>query len=232
MVSRNKKGGLLIILVMIVTALSGSIALAGGKVGIYVMHMSPNGSEAENYSAPGWGFGFHAIVPVPQVHNFLAGHIGGEYVNLLRETTEFRDRITQLRIEQQTEQDYFRLYLGGRVGGHGNGFIRPFAGLNFAVVYYSIRTDVVVPDDDDRENEIRQHLRRKEHWVAGYDFSLGADLNFSNTIAIEGGVRYLKSLSLPQQLAEDAVKISPEYFQIYIGAGVSFSWIKKISSEE
>jgi hypothetical protein len=156
----------------------------------------------------------------------VAGVGGLEYVNLLSATTQFRDRVTGLRVEQQTEQGYFRLFLGGQVGGHGNGFLRPHAGINLAFVYYSISTDVVIPDDRNRENEIRQSLRSEGNVIFGYDITFGLDLNFSNTIALDGGVKYLKSFSVPQQLGEGSVRVHPYYLQIYFGIGVSFDMIR------
>ena len=60
----------------------------------------------------------------------------------------------------------------------------------------------------------------------GYDFTLGIDLNFSNSIVVDGGVRYVKSFSVPQQLAEGSEKINPQYFQVYVGAGITFDFIK------
>lgn len=220
------------IMALVVLSIVFSDATAGGKVGIYLIRMEPDGKDAENYSRPGWGGGLHVVVPVPQLRNGLAGVIGFDYVNLLSETTEFRDRITGLRVEQQTSQDYIRSYIGSQVGGHGNGFIRPHAGINLALIYYGINTDVVIPDDSDRENEIRQNLRKEERWVFGYDITLGVDLNFSNTIALDGGVRYLKTFSLPQQLGENSVRIHPQYFQVYIGIGMSFRMISEYEPPE
>jgi hypothetical protein len=206
--------------------------LAGGKVGVYGIRMVPSGDDAEDYSRPGWGGGLHLVAPVPQLHNLLAGTAGIEMVNLLSRTVEFRDQITGLRVEQQTDQNFFRIYLGGQVGGHGNGFIRPHAGINLALSIYNYDLDVVVPDDSDREDDIRQNLDQESEVVFGYDVTLGVDLNFSNTIVLDGGVRYLKSFSVPQQLADDAETIHPQYFQIYLGVGVAFEMIRKHSSSE
>ena len=204
-----------------------SDATAGGKFGIYGIHMEPDGKDAENYSRPGWGGGLHVVVPFPKLRNGVAGVAGIDVANLLSETTIFIDNVTGFVVEQQTSQDYIRTYVGSQVGGHGNGFIRPHAGINLALVYYGIKTDVVVPDDSNRENEIRQNLRKEERWVFGYDITLGVDLNFSNKIALDGGVRYLKTFSLPQQLGENSVRIHPQYFQIYVGIGVSFQMMSK-----
>jgi hypothetical protein len=156
------------------------------------------------------------VVPVPQLLNFFGGTIGFEGINLLSETVTFRDQVTGLRVEQQTSQNYYRLFISGQVGGHGKGFFRPHAGINLAVVFYGISTDVVIPDDEDREKEIRQKLRGEHHAVFGYDITLGLDLNFWNKWNLDGGVRYLKSLSLPQQLGEGSEKIHPEYLQVYL----------------
>lgn len=199
--------------------------VAGGKVGLYGLYMIPYGSDAKEYSRPGWGGGLHVVLPVPQLSNVLAGVVGLEATNLLSQSTTYRDRTTFLRVEQQTSQNYFRLYLGGQVGGHGNGFLRPHAGANIAVVYYHISTDVVVPDDYNRENEIRQSLRDEGKFSFGYDFTFGLDLNFNNTIALDGGVKYLKSFSVPEQLGEGSVRIHPQYFQIYLGIGASFDML-------
>ncbi len=215
-----------VLFAIVFSTLGISETVGGGKVGIYGIRMVPRGEGAKSYSRPGWGGGLHVVVPVPLLSNMLAGVGGLEIINLLSETIEFSDNITGLRVEQQTSQNYGRIFVGSQIGGHGNGFVRPHAGLNVALVLYSINTDVVIPDDFDREKEIRQNLSSKTHAVFGYDITLGVDLNFSNKIALDGGVKYLKSFSVPQQLGEGAVTIHPEYFQIYFGVGASFDLIK------
>jgi len=211
--------------IIVLSFLYNPKAVAGGKVGIYGIHMVPYGIDAQSYSRAGWGVGFDAVVPLKSSYNILAGTAGLEIVNLLSESETFQDRTTGLKVDQQTDQNYIRLFLGVRVGGHGDGFLRPHAGVNIALVYYNISTDVVVPDDYNRENEIRQNLRTEGRAVFGYDLSMGLDLNFSNSIALDGGVKYLSSLSVPQQLGEGSVKIHPQYFQIYFGIGISFDYI-------
>jgi len=210
---------------IVFSSIGFSEAVAGGKAGIYGIRMVPRGAGAKTYSRAGWGAGLHVVVPVPQLSNMLAGVGGVEFINLLSETIEFTDFVTGLRVEQQTSQDYGRIFIGSQIGGHGNGFVRPHAGLNVALVIYQISTDVVIPDDFNREQEIRQNLRTENHAVFGYDITLGIDLNFSNKIALDGGVKYLKSFSVPQQLGDGAVTIHPEYFQIYFGVGASFDLI-------
>ena len=216
-----------ILVVTVMVSAACSDAVAGGKLGLYGVRMVPRGADAEDYSRPGWGGGVHAVVPVPQLSNVLAGVAGFEIINLLSETVEFRDRVTGLRVEQQTNQNYWRFYIGSQIGGHGKAFFRPHAGLNVAFVLYEIGTDVVVPDDSDRENEIRQKLCSEEKTVFGYDITLGIDLNFSNKVSLDGGVRYVKSFSLPQQLGEGSEKIHPQYFQTYLGIGISFDTLKR-----
>lgn len=197
--------------------------IAGGKAGLYGIYMVPDGKDAENYSRPGFGLGVHIVIPAPQLANILAGTAGFEFINLLSKSIDLHDPYTRLRVEQNTDQNYMRLYIGGQVGGHGNGFLRPHAGMNLALIYYNISTDLVIPDDYG-DNEITQNLESEGHVVFGYDFTLGLDLNFSNKFMIDGGVRYLKTFSVPQQLGEmDSEKIHPQYFQIYLGVGVGIN---------
>ena len=210
-----------IFIIIIFISFTLSDAIAGGKAGVYGIYMVPRGEDAENYSQPGLGFGFHIVVPVPQLANILAGTVGLEFINLLEQTIDLRDRTTGLWVEQKTSQNYFRLFLGGQIGGHGNAFFRPHAGMNVALVVYSISTDLVVSDSWD-EDEIIQNVSNESHVVAGYDITLGIDLNFSNKFAIDGGIRYVKSFSVPQQLGAGSVKIHPQYFQVYLGIGLGF----------
>lgn len=204
----------------ILTAASG-----GGKVGIYGVHMIPYGDNAKDYSRAGLGGGIHVVLPVPQLFNLFAGVAGIEYVNLLSGKVSSIDPVTRLRVDQETSQGFMRIYIGGQVGGHGDGFLRPHAGVNIALENYSYSIDVVVPDDYNRENEIRQSLHDEARWVFGYDLTLGLDLNFSNSIALDVGVRYVKSFSVPEQLGAGSVRVYPQYYQVYLGIGVSFDML-------
>lgn len=212
----------LMLLILLALTLAATGLSAKGKLGIYGIRMVPDGDDAENYSRPGWGIGIHGVLPMPRPFHLVAGTVGLDFINLLDETVEFRDRITQLRVEQQTNQYYARLVLGGQLGGHGRGFIRPYAGVNLAFILYGIDTDVVIPDDSDRENEIRQDLESRTEFAIGADITLGLDLNVSKRVVIDGGVRYLHTFSVTQQLGDDAETIHPRYFQIFLGVGLSF----------
>lgn len=209
--------------IVIMILLSASDAFAGGRVLLYGARMIPFGNDATTYSRAGYGAGAQIILPVPALFEVFAGVGGIEYVHLLSKTQSFIDRQTGLRVDQETSQGNFRLYFGGQVGGHGNGFLRPHAGLNISLTDYSFAVDVVVPDDYNREQEIRQNLRNEQRWVFGYDMTLGLDLNFLK-FSIDGGVRYVKAFAVPQQLGDGSVQIYPNYFQVYIGAGIPISF--------
>lgn len=199
---------------------------AGGKLGIYGLRQVPDGDDAEDYSKAGWGGGIHVVAPLPQLHNIFAFAGGFEITNLMNKTIVFYDPYLGDDIEQQTDQNIFRVFFGGQVGGHGNGFIRPHAGINLSLSIYNIRTDAVVKDNIG-EDEIRKELYEDTEVSVGTDITLGCDLNFSNGIALDGGVRYLKSFSVPQQLGGQSEKIHPQYFQVYLGIGVSFAMLSK-----
>jgi hypothetical protein len=213
------------LLFLLLSLLLSSAAVAGGKVGLYGVHLTPYGEDAKDYSGPGWGFGMHAVFPVAQLAELLAGTVGVEYTNLMSATLSTYDPVTGLRVDQETSQGIFRFFLGAQFGGHGNGFLRPHAGANIALEYYSFKVDIVVPDDYNREREIRQSLTDAGQVVFGYDLTLGLDLNFNNGIALDGGVRYIKSFSVPQQLGPGSVKVYPNYFQVYLGIGASFDML-------
>ena len=77
----------------VILFLFSSNIFAGGKVGIYGIHMVPRGDDSKNFSRPGYGLGIHLVVPLPQLLNFVAGTAGFEGINLLNETTTFRDHL-------------------------------------------------------------------------------------------------------------------------------------------
>ena len=205
---------------VLAVVLGAALAHADGKVSLYTLRMDPSGQDAKQYSRGNWGGGLSATFAVPQVANLIAGTVGFEYVNLLSDDLAMQDPVTLLRVEQQTRQHYARLYLGPEFGPHGDGFLRPHAGANLAAVFYGIHTDVVVPDDVNRENEIRQNLKSENRVAMGYDVNAGLDLQVRG-FSLDGGVRFLKSFNVPQQLGPGSVTIHPGYFQFYFGVGVS-----------
>jgi hypothetical protein len=207
--------------------LSAEIAFGSGKVGIYAIRMIPYGNDAEKYTRASWGGGLHAVFPLPVVSHLFAITGGLEIVNFLEKKIELREPVTGIRVDQKTSQDFVRLFVGGQIGGHGNGFLRPHAGISLALVHNQFSIDNVIPNDNDPNNPITQNVKEVNSTVFGYDFNLGLDLNFSNTVALDGGVKYVKSFSVPQQLGDDAAKIYPQYFQVYFGIGVSFDVFKK-----
>src|SRR2546423_7813962 len=168
-----------LIVVTILTAMTllvPSIVSAGANVSFYGVHMDPAGQDARDFSHASYGGGVHASFPVPRLANLLSGSLGVEVVNMLSETHQLQDAQTGLRVEQQTSQNFFRLFLGSEIGPQGSGFFRPHLGAHVAVINYDISTDVVVPDDSNREKEIRQNLSSQNRTVFGYSFSADTDL--------------------------------------------------------
>jgi hypothetical protein len=217
---------------MLILALSGSRAIAGGKVALAVFSMKPYGIDAKKYSGENWGGGAYAVIPIPQSYNVLAGVVGLEYVNLLSKSFDDVSYIAGVPFPytQETNQHYFRFYLGPQVGGHGKAFFRPHAGLNFALIHYGISTDVVVHGDT---SDIRKNKDSENHVVFGYDLSMGLDLNFDNKISLDGGVKYVKSFSVPQQLGDqESVRIHPQYVQIFLSIGVAFDVFHDVRKDE
>jgi opacity protein-like surface antigen len=215
-ISSNRRPALLLILILVLPLVS---ALAGNRVLIYGLRQIPFGNDATTYGRAGYGVGGQIIVPVPPLMNLLALVGGVDYTNLLSKTVTVTDPKTLLRVDQETSQAILRLYVGGEIGAHGNGLLRPHAGMNIGLTSYTYSIDVVVPNDYQREQEIRQSLKDESRWVFGYDLSLGLDVNFQS-VSVDGGVRYVKSFSVPAQLGAGSERIYPNYFQIYIGVGI------------
>lgn len=207
-------------------ALAAPTARADGKVELYGIHMIPSDADARDYSRPGWGAGLQAVVPLPGTANLFAGVVGLEVVNLLSHTKRFEDPLTGLRVEQQTSQNYGRFFLGGRVGAHGSGALRPYAGLSIAGIWYGISTDVVVPDDYNRQSEIRQSLRDQNEFAFGWDANAGVDVNFRDRWSLDFGARWLHAYGVPQQLGDGAVTIQPGYLQFKLGLGIGTRMIQ------
>jgi hypothetical protein len=207
--------------------LGAAVAQAQGRLTLYGLRMDPSGQDAREFSRASWGGGINAVFPVPALGNVVAGSVGFDGAVMMSERTVFQDATTGLRVEQQTHQDYGRFYFGPEFGPHGHGFFAPHAGVDLAVLLYGIGTDVVVPDDINVENEIRQNLREEDRVTMGYDANLGLALNFMDKVAVDGGVRFLKSFNVPQQLGAGSVTIHPGYFQYYLGVGVSFEVFKR-----
>lgn len=197
-------------------------AHAQSKVEGYFVKMDPHGTVARQYGRPGYGGGLEVVGALPGTAHLIAAVGGLEVVNLLSNTTKFQDALTGLRVEQQTSQNYGRFYLGGQLGSHSSGFLRPYVGTNVALVWYGISTDVVVPNSSDREHEIRQNLRDENRVVFGWDGNAGVDLNFRDKWSVDVGVRYLHTYNLPQQLGAGSVRIEPDYFQFRVGLAAGF----------
>ncbi len=195
---------------------------ASGKFQGYVLFAEPNDQDARRYSRGNWGVGGNLVLAVPQLEEFVAAVGGFDVTRLLSQRTTVFEPATGLAWEQQTRQTYVRVYLGGRVGPHGNGFLRPYVGMNLAYVHYGYSIDLVLPDESDPENEIREHVAGVHHSALGWDASAGLDVNIANRVPIEVGARYLKSFNVPQQLGDTWKQVWPSYVQFYLGVGLDF----------
>ncbi len=194
------------------------------RLGLHILHVEPNGGDAEQFAEASLGGNIEVVLVPPGVWDAMAFTFGFDGVLLDSQTTKFRDRTTGLRVEQQTRQNFFRLFLGGRVGHQGHGFIRPYIGANIALNIFTYDTDVVIPDDTDPENEIRQSLEDETETAFGFDTVLGVELNFNDKWFLDGGAKYIKTFNVPQQLGDDAKTIHPQYFQIFVGGGFMFDF--------
>lgn len=207
------------VLTVLCCLLAPALAWADAAVFLDVIRMDPYGRDARGFSRPGWGAGLRTVIPLPQTHELLSFVGGLDAVNLLSDTQVYYEGI--LRVEQQTSQNYGRLYLGGQFGPR-TGAVRPHVEAAISGVWYGISSDAVVPDDTNVENEIRQHLDDQNEYAFGYHMGGGLEICFKERFSIDANVRYLESFGVPQQLGLGAVTIQPQYFQYSLGIGLSF----------
>ncbi len=193
-------------------SLTDTFSARGGAYGIW---LEPRGKDAELYSKGSLGFGLNFIAAPRKFGKFFAANAGFEYVEMKRQDIRIKDKDTGFTWEQQTRQIYRRFYLGGFVGHQGHGFLRPHAGANIALLYYSIYTDAVV--EDLFEEDQKENVSHEGRFGFGYDVTLGLEFNFKNSVFTDLGVRYLQSLSIPQQLGADSEFVHPQYLQFYFG---------------
>ncbi len=190
------------------------------RVSIYGLRMDPADANARDFAKPGYGGGAEISWPFSGTHGMLSATGGLEMTSLFSKVKKFQDQLTGLRIEQHTDQLYGRLFVGGELGPHGNGFLEPYANAAIALVYYGISTTVVVPDDSNRQNSINQNLSGHDEAAFGWSAGAGLYLNFGRG-GLDGGVRYVKQYGVPQQLGDGAVTIQPSYLQYRLG--ISFA---------
>ncbi len=215
-----------LILLFLIVSLVPSSARAGGKLTAHGIYMIPSGTAAKDVSRPGWGLGGDFIIGLPNAKDIINGVIGLEYINLLGKSVESEALVegVVLPYTKETDQWYSRLYVGAQAGGLGNAFLRPYAGLHAALVVYAINTDLNFHPPPGQE-EFTSHAYDDIDAVFGFDLTFGMDVNISQKISLDGGVKYLKSFNVPDQLGEGAVRIYPQYFQVYLGLGIAItSW--------
>ena len=216
---KMEKARKFIIKILFLTAIVHVQAFAGGRAGMNFIFMVPYGSAATDFSKPGLGIGLDAVIPIRPLDQICAFVVGAEIVNLKTKSIDVMDSETGVSTEQRTAQNYIRLKTGFQVGGYGDEFIRPHGGLTLALVRYSVSTDRKNQDDTydtiDEESKI----------IFGCDMTFGLNVNIHNEWDIDLGVRYVKSFGLIQQLGNKLITVHPEYFQIYLGAGLSFDYI-------
>ena len=186
---------------------------------LYGIAMLPSDDQARRFTESSAGAGLDFSIPLHGTEGFVSALFGFEWVNLNYQTVEFRDPTTGLRVEQRTDQSYMRLFLGGEMGPHGNGFLQPHANLSVALVHYYINTNVVIPNDSDPSNPLVQDLTEQHEWAFGWSGGVGLNLNFGRW-GIDGGVGFLKQYGVPQQLGTGAVTVHPAYLQMRLGLSI------------
>src|SRR5262245_8288361 len=89
------------------------------NVSLQGIHMDPADKDAKDFSDASFGAGLRARFSIFHLSPIIGGGAGIEWISLLSETHTFQDPQTGLTVEQQTEQEYLRIYLGPEIGPRG-----------------------------------------------------------------------------------------------------------------
>lgn len=205
---------------LLLVAFALPVHAATPRVTIYGLRLDPSDAAARDFAKPGWGGGVDLSWPLHGTEGFVSVIGGLEAASLLSKVKTFQDQLTGLRVEQHTDQFYGRLFFGGELGPHGNGALQPYANAALGLVFYGINTNVVVPDDINRQNSINQVLSEQNEAAFGWSAGTGLNLNFG-TFGVDGGVRFLKQYGVPQQLGDGAVTVQPSYIEYRIGVSLN-----------
>jgi hypothetical protein len=210
---------LIFLLIFAAVFLVSEVSAVPNKAELYVLGRFPSGPEATDHSGEGFGIGACVVSPSHRVAKLFALVVGADYVMLDSKTRglDWMDYYAETR--QVTTQQYARLYFGGEIGGHGHGFFRPHAGVNFAIIGYWIYTRIQEWNYETADWETFRPKRLSFRPSLGYDFSLGTEFNFGDKWSLDLGLRTLRSLFVPLQFGDDAVTIYPQYGEIYLGVG-------------
>ena len=198
---------------------AGETPAVPAKAELYVLGRFPSGPEAEDHSGEGFGIGGCIVSPSHRLAKLFAVVGGADWAELEAKSRDLDWRDYNAHTRQITTQHYARLYVGGEIGGHGHGFLRPHAGVNFAIIGYWIYTRLQEWDYETEGWETFRPQRLTFRPSLGYDLSMGLEFNFRDKWMIDLGLRTLRSLFVPLQLGDDAVTIYPQYGEIYLGVG-------------
>lgn len=214
------------LVVVIVASSAGPGATAEGKLSAYASRLIPTGDGSGECGQSDWGGAIYVVFPIPLVGSIPAGVFGAEFTRFLNDSEKYVDK-TGANVERKIDQDYIRFYLGFRIARQGNRSLRPFVGINLAVIDYGIGIDETIQGYDHEVAPVTQDVFDQRGTSLGFDLSAGAEMVLFNIVSIEAGSRYMRSFSPVKELGEHAVRISREYFQFYVGAGILFDVFKR-----
>jgi hypothetical protein len=207
---------LLCVLLLLAATSSHAQIMGRGRL----IYRGPTGPEATDYSGDGGGLGLELVVPTVKLAHVAAFDLGADWVSFGDEVVDLDWSDYHELARQHTTQSYLRLYVGGELGGHSHGFLRPHVGADFALVGYWYSRKVEVWDDQEQDYVTEEWKHFAFRPALGVDASAGLEFNFNDHWMLDFGFRYLRSLFLPMQLGPDAVTIYPQYTDIYVGIGL------------
>ncbi len=213
-----KGSGLILsaVIILVIVPSLATTAAADITSKLTLDYMEPGNSDARDFSKGNFGISgeleFHFVgIPDP-----ISWAVGLDMIDMLSERTTYYEG-SGLKVVQETNQEYNRLWFGPRLKSHSSAFFRPYIGIHGALIYNVIETNLVVPDDNDPNNETRQKLASDSELFFGYDVSAGLEMKVSKEWSLDLGMKRLETFGVPQQLSFGDVTVHPSYNLYYVG---------------
>jgi hypothetical protein len=187
------------------------------RASVYATRMDSGAPLRRGPWNSGYGGGAEVSWPIPRVQGLLALLGGAEVSSLYSGRHTVVDTASGDRAEHDMDQLYFRAFVGGELGPHGDGTIEPYANLALSMLVYGYAEDLKLTSGGATKNLYVSQHEVGVAWAAG----AGVNLNFRR-FGVTGGVRYLRQFGAPRQLGNGTVVIQPAYVQYRVGITAPF----------
>jgi len=207
---------LITLLFLVVPLLPASSARADVTWKTTLDYMVPENEEARLISNGNWGLSGEIEFHIQGIPDYISWAAGLDWVDMLTEESLVWVP-PGVWITRQTDQVYYRFWFGPRLRSHNKGFLRPYAGANIAIIYYSYETWFL-----DFSGQSRILIASDGEFALGYGIDGGIEIRTASTWSLDLGAKLLRTFGEPRQLSFDSVTVQPSYLMYYLGVRFLF----------